>query len=117
MTNKNPKNKRGIFLRLSGYVLEQWPLFLLALMLTLCSNQLSLLGPRYSGAAIDAIELESGVDFPAVWANIGRMLGCYLVAALLAYGLSQVMIRLYHRISFEFCCKQDNASYNLGDDL
>ena len=103
MTNKKakPKYKKGIFLRLSRYVLEQWPLFLLALALTLCSNQLSLLGPRYSGAAIDAIELESGVDFPAVWANIGRMLGCYLVAALLAYLLSQVMIRLSQRIIYK----------------
>ena len=67
MTTKETNNKRGIFLRLSRYVLEQWPLFLLALALTLGSNQLSLLGPRYSGAAIDAIELAGGVDFPAVW--------------------------------------------------
>ena len=40
---------------------------ILALLLTLAANQLSLLGPRYSGAAIDAIELKSGVDFAAVW--------------------------------------------------
>ena len=61
------KSKRGIFLRLSKYVLQQWPLFILALLLTLGANQLSLLGPKYSGAAIDAIEFESGVDFPTVW--------------------------------------------------
>ena len=73
MTTKETNNKRGIFLRLSRYVLEQWPLFLLALALTLGSNQLSLLGPRYSGAAIDAIELAGGVDFPAVWE---KAVGC-----------------------------------------
>ena len=103
MTNKNTqsKNKTGIFIRLSKYVLEQWPLFILALLLTLCSNQLSLLGPRYSGAAIDAIELESGVDFSAVWENIGRMLGCYLISAGLAYVLSVVMIRLSQRIIYK----------------
>lgn len=101
MTNKQTNKKRGIFPRLSRYVLEQWPLFLLALALTLGSNQLSLLGPKYSGAAIDAIELESGVDFPAVWENVIRMLGCYLISAMLAYILSVVMIRLSQRIIYK----------------
>ena len=99
--SKNSKNNTGIFLRLSKYVLEQWPLFLLALGLTLCSNQLSLMGPRFSGAAIDAIELESGVDFSAVWENIVWMLGCYVISALLAYLLSMVMIRLSQRIIYK----------------
>ena len=99
--NTKQKHKAGIFIRLSQYVLEQWPLFILALGLTLCSNQLSLLGPRYSGAAIDAIELESGVDFAAVWENIARMLGCYVLSALLAYVLSVVMIRLSQRIIYK----------------
>ncbi len=103
MTNRNtkPKNKTAIFIRLSRYVLEQWPLFLVALLLTLGSNQLSLLGPRYSGAAIDAIELEGGVDFSTVWENIGRMLGCYLISALLAYVLAVVMLRLSQRIIYK----------------
>ena len=99
--NKQTNKKRGIFPRLSQYVLEQWPLFLLALALTLGSNQLSLLGPKYSGAAIDAIELAGGVDFPAVWENVIRMLGCYLISAMLAYILSVVMIRLSQRIIYK----------------
>ena len=99
--NTASKSKRSIFIRLSKYVLQQWPLFLLALALTLGSNQLSLLGPKYSGAAIDAIELAGGVDFSAVWANIVRMLGCYLVSALLAYILAAVMIRLSQAIIYE----------------
>ncbi len=103
MTDKNtrPKNKKGIFIRLSKYVLQQWPLFILAVILTLGANQLSLLGPRYSGAAIDAIEFESGVDFPAVWENIILMLGCYLISALLSYILSVVMIHLSQRIIYK----------------
>ncbi len=103
MTNKNekPKNKKGIFLRLSKYVLEQWPLFIIALLLTLGSNQLSLLGPKYSGAAIDAIELENGVDFPAVWKNIAFMLGCYVISALLSYVLSVIMLHLSQRITYK----------------
>ncbi len=103
MTDKNvkPKNKKGIFIRLSKYVLEQWPLFILALMLTLGANQLSLMGPRFSGAAIDAIEFKSGVDFPAVWENIGYMIACYVISAILSYVLSVVMIKLSQRIIYK----------------
>ena len=102
--NKNAKTqkfKKGIFIRLSKYVLAQWPLFILALCLTLGANQLSLLGPRYSGEAIDAIELESGVDFTAVWENIGFMIGCYVISALLSYVLSVVMLNLSQRIIYK----------------
>ena len=93
--------KKGIFLRLGKYVLGQWPLFIPALFLTLGANQLSLLGPKYSGAAIDAIELESGVDFPTVWQNVALMLGCYVISALLSYVLSIVMIHLSQRIIYK----------------
>lgn len=103
MTDKKikPRNRKGIFLRLSKYVLQQWPLFTVALLLTLGSNQLSLLGPKYSGAAIDAIEFESGVDFPAVWENITYMLLCYVISAMLSYVLSVVMIQLSQRIIYK----------------
>ncbi len=103
MTNKTAekKSKKGIFLRLSKYVLQQWPLFIVALLMTLAANQLSLLGPRYSGAAIDAIELESGVDFSAVWENVIIMILCYVVSALLSYVLSIVMIHLSQRIIYK----------------
>ena len=99
--NKKAKNPKKVFLRLSKYVLQQWPLFTIALLLTLGANQLSLLGPRYSGAAIDAIELSSGVDFPTVWKNIGFMLGCYVISALLSYVLSVIMIQLSQRIIYK----------------
>ncbi len=103
MTDKKlkPENKKGIFIRLSKYVLEQWPLFIPAVCLTLASNQLALMGPRYSGAAIDAIESETGVDFPAVWENIALMLGCYVISAILSYVLSLVMMHLSQRIIYK----------------
>lgn len=97
MTDK----KRGIFLRLSKYVLQQWPLFILAIFLTLGANQLSLLGPKYSGAAIDAIEISSGVDFPVVWENIKFMLACYVISSMLSYILSIVMMHLSQRITYK----------------
>ena len=98
---KTKKSRKGVFIRLSKYVLGQWHLFIIALCLTLGANQLSLLGPKYSGAAIDAIELEGGVDFSAVWENIGFMIGCYVVSALLSYVLSVVMIHLSQRIIYK----------------
>ena len=51
-------DRKGTFKRLAGYVLKEWRLFFLAIALTLLSNQLSLLGPLYSGEAIDAIVAE-----------------------------------------------------------
>lgn len=95
------KRKRGIFIRLSKYVLEQWPLFIVAVVFTLLSNQLALMGPKYSGAAIDAIELEAGVDFPTVWENVILMLVCYLVSAVLSYVLAVIMIHLSQKIIFK----------------
>lgn len=103
MNNKKnkPKSKKGIFLRLSKYVLNQWPLFIIAIVLTLGANQLSLLGPKYSGAAIDAIELANGVNFEEVFKNIFYMLVCYVVSALFSYVLSIIMIQLSQRITYK----------------
>ena len=106
MTDKNtaPRKKigkRGIFIRLSKYVLQQWPLFILALCLTLGANMLSLMGPRFSGAAIDAIEMNTGVDFPTVWKNVTLMLACYVISAILSYVLSVVMINLSQKIIYK----------------
>ena len=98
---ENKRVKKGIFARLSKYVLAQWHLFIPALLLTLGANQLSLLGPKYSGAAIDAIEAEGGVDFPAVFENIAYMIGCYVISAILSYVLAVVMIKLSQRIIYK----------------
>ena len=94
-------SKRKVFFRLSKYVLEQWPLFITALIMTTLSNLLSLLGPRFSGAAIDAIELEVGVDFNEVFKNVGFMLGCYVISAVFSYVLAVIMIRLSQRIIYK----------------
>ncbi len=92
------KTRRGIILRLGSYVLQHWPLFIAAVIFTLLSNQLSLLGPFYSGEAIDAVAAEGGVNFPVVWENVGKMLLCYLLSAILSYVLAVLMIRLSQRV-------------------
>ena len=91
---------RQILARLSKYVLKYWYLFLLALVLTLLSNQLALLGPSFSGLAIDAISSPDGVDFAVVGENVGKMLLCYAVSAGLSYLLSALMLKLSQSIVY-----------------
>lgn len=92
------KETGGILLRLGRYVISEWHLFIPALIFTFVSNQLSLLGPRYSGAAIDAIAREGGVDMPEVVRNVIIMIICYVVSAALAYALAVIMVHLSQRI-------------------
>ena len=94
------KSATKVLRRLVSYVLKEWPLFLCAIALTLISNQLSLLGPNFSGNAIDAIAAEGGVNFPAVWENVIKMLICYAFSALTAYLLAVLMIRFSQRIVY-----------------
>ncbi len=103
MNNKNtPKrDNKGIMLRLGKYVIAQWHLFIPAVIFTLLSNQLALLGPRYSGAALDAIESLQGVDFPVVWDNVIKMIICYALSAILSYILAVIMIHLSQKITYK----------------
>jgi len=100
-TKLTRREKNKIILRLGGYVVRQWHLFIPAILFTLLSNQLSLLGPMYSGYAIDAIEAEGGVRFDAVWSNVIRMIGCYVLSAVLSYCLAVIMIHLSQRIVYK----------------
>ncbi|MBO5452740.1 MAG: ABC transporter ATP-binding protein [Clostridia bacterium] len=81
-----------------GYVFRYWYLFIPAIIITLLSNQLALLGPKYSGDAIDAIAASGGVKFDEVWKNVISMLVCYLVSVILSYSLSVLMIFISQKI-------------------
>lgn len=94
------KETKTVLKRLGKYILQHWQLFLLAIILTLLSNQLSLLGPLYSGNAIDAISAEEGVDFPTVWQCVGKMLICYIGAAVLSYLLAILMTVISQKIVY-----------------
>ena len=101
--NKEKKTERKngrIVLRLFSYILKLWYLFIPALIMTLLSNQLSLLGPKYSGEAIDAIAVSGGINFNLVWQSITKMLLCYLISAVLSYILASLMIYLSQRIVY-----------------
>ena len=88
----------AVLVRLGSYVFRQWYLFIPAIIMTLLSNHLALLGPRYSGAAIDAVTLKEGVDFASVWYNVRLMIICYAVSAVFSYLLSVIMVFMSQRI-------------------
>lgn len=96
MTKK--KSNLGVLRRLLGYVLKYWYLVIMAIGLTLLSNQLSLMGPKYSGSAIDALVTVNGVDVETVFDNVIKMLICYLLSAVLSYGLAVLMIQISQRV-------------------
>ncbi len=100
--NKQPKEKttKGLLRRLLRYVLKYWHLFAVAVLLTLFSNQLSLLGPKYSGEAIDAIASPDGVNFGIVQVSVIRMLVCYVFAAVTSYLLAVLMIQISQKIVY-----------------
>ncbi len=97
---KTNKNVKGTLLRLCGYILKYWYLFVPAVLMTLLSNQLSLLGPKFSGEAIDAIAHSEGVQFTVVWQNVVKMALCYLFSAVLSYGLTVLMIFISQKIVY-----------------
>lgn len=68
--------------------------------MTLLANQLSLMGPKYSGLAIDAIASEGGVDTAVVAENLVYMLGCYIASAVISYLLAVIMIKLSQKIVY-----------------
>ena len=93
-------SRKSVILRLTKYVLAHWQLFILALILALLSNQLALMGPKYSGEAIDAIASKNGINFTIVWDNIIKMLSCYVIAALTSYFLAITMTKISQKIVY-----------------
>lgn len=96
-----PKNRKYVLLSLWRYLARYRWLLALALLLTLASNLFGLVGPMLSGYAIDAIHGPGDVDFSAVFLYAGLMAGFYLLASLLAYILSRLMIRLSQKVAFQ----------------
>ncbi len=89
-----------ILRRLGKYLAAHWALFAVAIIFTLLSNQLSLLGPQFSGDAIDAIAAEGGVDYESVLGNVGLMLICYAASGVLSYALAAIMIILSQKVVY-----------------
>ena len=98
---EKPKNRKATILRLAIYMMQYKGILLLALVLTIGSNLLSLVGPMLSGYAIDAIEPGKGnVDFNRVFYYAGLMVLFYLVSSLLSYVLAVLMIHISRKVVY-----------------
>ena len=94
------KRTKSVILRLSKYILKHKFLFLVAIATTLISNQLALMGPMYSGYAIDAMTIGDSVDFAAVTENVVKMLVCYIASGILSYLLAVLMVFISQKIVY-----------------
>lgn len=103
MKNEKKKvNRKYILLRLGKYIYKYKWLAAAAVVLTVSSNVLALLGPALSGRAINAIEGGPGkVDFERVFFYCALMLIFYVASSVLSYVLSRVMIKLSRNIVFK----------------
>lgn len=94
-----PKDTKYVLRRLWGYFYHYKWMMLLAILLTIFSNMLALIGPMLSGYAIDAIEPGKGlVVFQKVFYYAGWMIAFYAASSVLAYLLAVLMIKLSQKI-------------------
>ena len=108
MTNQNkiqktpmtPKQRRQTLFRICKYMFRYPGLVLLAFFLMISANVLALAGPKLSGLAIDAIVGPGEVDFERVFLFCGLMIGFYVLAGVMSYLLSIVMVNLSQRITY-----------------
>ena len=98
MASEKPKQKpMAIIRRLLAYLgTSRWGL-LLACVLAVAGNLLSLVSPRLSGLAIDAISGDA-VDFPVVVRMAVLMILAACLSSAISLGQSAVMIRISRRV-------------------
>ena len=94
---EKPRDRRYVLVRLWGYLYQYKWLLLLALILTIVSNLLGLVGPMLSGYAIDAIHGPNDVEFELVFFYAALMIGFYALSSLLMYILTRITIRSARR--------------------
>jgi len=94
-----PKEKTSVvLLKLWRYLAKYRFIIIFAAVLSILGNALGLLSPKLSGAAINAIELETGVDFPVVIHFVVMMLAVAALSSIISWALSAMMIRLSRNV-------------------
>ena len=86
--------------RLAVYFKPYKMQLIFAVALSVAGNLLSLVSPKLSGAAIDAI-LPGAVDFPVVGRYVLMMVVCAVFSAGMSYGLSRLMIHLSRGVVYQ----------------
>ena len=94
--------KRKTMARLWKYLGRERGLMIVSLILMLLSSACSLVGPKLSGRAIDAIgSAAGGTDFRKVFLYGGAMAAMYLLSALFSYLVSRTTLQLSRRVSYQ----------------
>ncbi len=91
-------NKKQTFLRLAAYLLKNPAHFSTAILLAFISNLLALLGPYFSGKAIDA--MSGAVNIPIIVKYVLLMAIFYVIAFATSIALQRTMISLSRKIVF-----------------
>ncbi len=94
-----PKEKTSVVLmKLWRYLAKYQWIIVSASLMSILGNALGLLSPKLSGAAIDAIEHEAGVQFPTVYKYVILMILLAAFTSLTSWALSAIMIRLSRNV-------------------
>lgn len=111
---KKPKNLRILLKRFKLFVKPEAVKIFFAVITILLTNICSLMGPKFSGKAIDAIGMIKGsVSFTTVFYFIGLMVLMYSASVLFSYLTTRNMIKISQRIT----CKLRESSFNKIIDL
>ena len=99
---QSKKSRKHTMLRLGKYLWQFKWLLLLAIFLTIGSNLLSLLSPKFSGLAISGIEDGIGnVNFDRVFHYATLMLLSFVASAIMSYALSVLMINISQKVIYK----------------
>ncbi len=94
-----PKDIKSTIKGLWNYLCRYRGLLCLAVILTISSNLLALVGPMLSGSAIDAIGSKKGeANFQKIFFYAGLMILFYIVSSALTYLLSLLMLEISRKI-------------------
>lgn len=102
MTEQNlTKPRIGVLRRVCKYLLRYKALLILALLLSVASNVFALIGPYYSGKALDEIEHGVGkIDIRLVGKYCLIMAGLYILSSVLSYLLAALMVHLGRKTTY-----------------
>ncbi len=94
------KRRKAVLYRLWQYLKEMKRPLIVIGFFVVCGNILSLIGPKLTQPAINAIDLKEGVDFDTVFICVKLMLICYSLAAVFSLIQSFLMTTVSKRITF-----------------
>ena len=99
---EKPKNTKQALARIFHYTSDFRLLILVCIVFAICSNIGNLLGPKFAGKAITAVEAGAGkVDFPTVYHYVKLMLAVYIFSNILNFIVNISMIRISRKIGFQ----------------